>query len=173
MRPPIIADLNHPIPLGQRGENEATVVKFPKFGTGTYALLAQRSGDANPYPVVITEDDTYVIWTVSSTDCGIEGMGKCELHLVDDTYLEKTLVYTTVTGKALGTAGEMPEPYEDWSETIYGYAQTAQASAGDASQSADDAAASAREAAESASVFTLTDPNNDGNIIIGGTNGNS
>ena len=119
MRPPIIADLNKPIPLGQRGENEATIVKFPKFGTGEYRLLAQRATDAYPYPVAITEDDSYVIWTVSSTDCGIEGMGKCILHLADGTYLEKTRVYITVTGDALGTEGEMPEPYEDWADELY------------------------------------------------------
>lgn len=118
------ADPEKVIYIGQRGENEATQVVFPKayfagFEGGSYELLAQRQGDANPYPVAITEDADNVYWTVSSTDCGVEGTGQCELRLTDGEYIVKSLVYVTLTGEALGTEGPLPEPYEDWADDLY------------------------------------------------------
>ena len=118
------ADPEKVIYIGQRGENEATQVVFPKayfagFEGGAYELLAQRKGDANPYPVAITEDADNVYWTVSSTDCGVEGTGQCELRLTDGEYIVKSLLYVTLTGEALGTEGPLPEPYEDWANDLY------------------------------------------------------
>jgi len=118
------ADPKKVIYIGQRGENEATQVVFPKsyfagFEGGSYELLAQRQGDANPYPVAITEDTDNVYWTVSNTDCGVEGTGQCELRLTDGEYIVKSLVYVTLTGEALGTEGPLPEPYEDWADDLY------------------------------------------------------
>lgn len=118
------ADPEKVIYIGQRGENEATQVVFPKayfagFEGGTYELLAQRQGDANPYPVAITEDADNVYWTVSDTDCGVEGTGQCELRLTDGEYIVKSLLYVTLTGEALGTEGPLPEPYEDWADDLY------------------------------------------------------
>lgn len=118
------ADPKKVIYIGQRGENEATQVVFPKayfagFQGGSYELLAQRQGDANPYPVAITEDTDNVYWTVSDTDCGVEGTGQCELRLTNGEQLVKSLVYVTLTGEALGTEGPLPEPYEDWADDLY------------------------------------------------------
>ena len=118
------ADPKKVIYIGQRGENEATQVVFPKayfagFQGGSYELLAQRQGDANPYPVAITEDADNVYWTVSDTDCGKEGTGQCELRLTDGEYIVKSLLYVTLTGEALGTEGPLPEPYEDWADDLY------------------------------------------------------
>lgn len=118
------ADPEKVIYIGQRGENEATQVVFPKayfagFEGGAYELLAQRQGDANPYPVAITEDADNVYWTVNSTDCGVEGTGQCELRLTDGEYIVKSLLYVTLTGEALGTEGPLPEPYEDWADDLY------------------------------------------------------
>ena len=118
------ADPKKVIYIGQRGENEATQVVFPKayfagFEGGSYELLAQRQGDANPYPVAITEDADNVYWTVSNTDCGVEGTGQCELRLTDGEYIVKSLLYVTLTGEALGTEGPLPEPYEDWADDLY------------------------------------------------------
>ena len=159
----ITADPKQKIYLGQRGENEATKVVFPKFTDfpdGEYRLLAQRNGDVAPYPVVVTTDTDNVYWVVSDADCGVEGIGKCELQLAIDEVLVKSVIYITVTGNALDTEGEPPEPYEDWVNDVYGYAN-------DAKNYAEAAAQSASEAAASASVFTITDTNNDGNIKIG------
>lgn len=155
------ADPKKVIYIGQRGENEATQVVFPKayfagFDGGTYELLAQRQGDANPYPVAITEDTDNVYWTVSNTDCGVEGTGQCELRLTDGEYIVKSLLYVTLTGEALGTEGPLPEPYEDWADTIYGYATDAQEAAGEAAQSAREAAASAKTAHDEVQKFNVT-----------------
>lgn len=154
------ADPEKVIYIGQRGENEATQVVFPKayfagFEGGAYELLAQRKGDANPYPVAITEDADNVYWTVSSTDCGVEGTGQCELRLTDGEYIVKSLLYVTLTGEALGTEGPMPEPYEDWAndlyETVNGMVGQAQQAVTDAHAEYLDAKAQAEAAAGSAS----------------------
>ena len=191
----ITADPKQKIYLGQRGENEATKVVFPKFTDfpdGEYRLLAQRNGDVAPYPVVVTTDTDNVYWVVSDADCGVEGIGKCELQLAIDEVLVKSVIYITVTGDALDTEGEPPEPYEDWVNDLYdtmdekiGVAQQAVTDAHaevllaknevtnahneylDAKAQAEAAAQSASEAAASASVFTITDTNNDGNLKIG------
>ena len=110
-----IADPKQVIYIGQRGENEATQVVFQKsyfagFDGGTYELLAQRKGDADPYPVTITEDADNVYWTVSDTDCGVEGNGQCELSLVNGTQIVKSLVYVTRTGASLGAEEPLPTP---------------------------------------------------------------
>lgn len=152
------ADPKKVIYIGQRGENEATQVVFPKayfagFEGGSYELLAQRQGDANPYPVAITEDAANVYWTVSDTDCGVEGTGHCELMLTNGEQLVKSLVYVTLTGDALDTAGPMPAPYQDFANTIYGYATDAQEAAGEAAQSAREAAASAQTAHDEVQKF--------------------
>ena len=155
-----IADPKQVIYIGQRGENEATQVVFQKlyfagFDGGTYELLAQRKGDANPYPVTITEDADNVYWTVSDTDCGMEGNGQCELRLSNGEQLVKSLVYMTRTGAALGTEGPMPEPYEDWAndlyETVNGMVGQAQQAVTDAHAEYLDAKAQAEAAAGSAS----------------------
>lgn len=118
------ADPKKYIYIGQRGENEATRVVFPKayfagFTGQSFRLLAQREGDANPYPVVITQDEDNVYWDVTDTDCGIEGCGECELQLVNGTQLVKSVKYKTRTGDALGTEGPLPAPYEDWADDLY------------------------------------------------------
>lgn len=159
---PIIADPKKVIYIGQRGENIATQVIFPKsyfdgFTGTTYRLLAQRKTDAQPYPVVITEDSDNVYWTVSDTDCGVEGTGFCELQLAGaNDLLVKSIKYVTQTGSALDTEGPMPAPYEDFANTIYNYAETAQEAAGDADQSARDAAASAQTAHDEVERFNVT-----------------
>ena len=171
----IIAEPRQAIVLGIRGENEATRVAFPKsyfaefdLTGGTFRLLAQRNGDANPYPVTITEDDTNVYWTVSDTDCAIYGQGKCELQFTVGTLLAKSIVYVTVTGISLDTEGPLPEPYEDWADTIYGYATDAQEAAGEAAQSAREAAASAQTAHDEVERFNVTVDGNSMFITVSG-----
>lgn len=107
------ADPKTKIYLGQRGENDATQVVFPKFTDfpdGEYRLLAQRNGDTAPYYVTVTTDTDNVYWLVSDTDCGVEGIGKCELQLSIDETLVKSVIYITVTGDALDDGEPLPTP---------------------------------------------------------------
>jgi len=118
------ANPNQAVRLGRKGENEATKIVFSKsyfskFGTGEYRLIAQRNGDAAPYPVAITQDEDNIYWTVSDSDCGVWGHGRCELQLVNGDLLVKSVTYTTWTDEALPTEGELPEPYEDWVDDLY------------------------------------------------------
>lgn len=187
---PITAELNKPILLGERGENLATQVRFPisdmveTYGEGTFRLLAQRAGE-DPYPVSITSDESYVYWDVTSADTGIAGTGYAELQLIIDDLLAKSQTYTTRTDKALGEEGDAPNPWEGYVDTVLdtmdSKVETAQQAVTDAqaqvtlaqnqvtlaAAQAQAAAQSAQDAQEAAAVFSISDPNNDGHIIIG------
>ena len=139
------------IPIGRKGENLVTQIRFPiagwaeKYGDGTFGLLAQRQGDANPYPVSITTDSEYVYWDVTSSDTGVAGIGKAELRYTVGEALAKSVVYITRTAPALGDAGDPPEPYESWVNDVM-----------DAAQTVEDIAAN----------LYVEDPQNDGNLIV-------
>ena len=156
--------------LGRRGENLATQIQFPiaeyfsDFDSGTYRLLAQRPTEDTPYPVSITNDDTYIYWDVTSADVGIEGVGYAELQLVIDEALAKSIKFVTVTLDALEDAGDPPEPQQGWIDEIYGYAQQAQEAAGQASQSAESAQESAQTAHNEVQKFNVATENN--SIVI-------
>ncbi len=118
------------IPLGRRGENLVTQIRFPVagwaelYGDGSFGLLAQRQGDANPYPVSITTDSEYVYWNVTSADTGVAGIGKAELRYTVGEALAKSVVYITRTAPALDDAGDPPEPYESWVNEVMAAAET-------------------------------------------------
>lgn len=140
-------------PLGRRGENLVTQIRFPvagwaeKYGDGTFSLLAQRQGDVNPYPVSINTDSEYVYWNVSSADTGVAGIGKAELRYTVGEALAKSMVYITRTAPALDDAGEPPEPYESWVNDVM-----------DAAESVEEIAAN----------LYVEDPQKDGNLIVHG-----
>lgn len=141
------------IPLGRRGENLVTQIRFPiagwaeKYGDGTFGLLAQRQGDANPYPVAITTDSKYVYWDVTSADTGVAGIGKAELRYTVGEALAKSVIYITRTAPALEDAGEAPAPYESWVNEVM-----------DAAESVEEIAAN----------LYVEDPDHDGNLIVHG-----
>lgn len=162
----IVASQKKPIYIGQRGENEATKVIFPKSyfsefddTNGAYNLVAQRKTDTLPYIVSTTSDEENVYWIVSDTDCAIEGVGSCELQLLVNTQVVKSIIYITVTGKSLDASGPVPDPYQDLVQTVAGYAQEAKGSA-------QEAESYAQAAKSEVDRLTAIDPDNDGNVIF-------
>lgn len=119
----IYADALTELVLGKQGENEAQKIVFPKhlfqeFGDGEYGLIAQREGDENPYPCVITEDERNVYWIISSSDVAYAGYGNCELRLTIGDQIVKSITWTTKVFECMGESGEAPEPYESWVQEV-------------------------------------------------------
>lgn len=140
------------IPIGRRGENEATQVVFDisylieLYGSGTVVLMAKRPNDTSAYPVAVEQDGATVTWIVSDTDTAVRGGGKCELFYYVGETLAKSVVYCTNIGRDIGdTTEEPPDAYETWVETLTALGSETLQNAQDAAQSASDAAASAAE----------------------------
>jgi len=119
-RPPF-----YTIPLGRRGENEATQVVFDvsqlisTYGEGTAQLAAKLPNDSTPYPVSITQEGNTVTWLVTNADTQAVGNGECEMFWYVGDVLAKSVVYTTVIGRDIGDVGETPpDPYETWVEEV-------------------------------------------------------
>lgn len=100
------------IPLGRRGENEATKVIFDfapleeVYGEGTPQLFVKRPVDTNSYVVDLDGNE----WVVSNIDTAYEGHGACEIFWYVGDTLAKTIVYSTYVAKDIGDAGETPVP---------------------------------------------------------------
>lgn len=137
------------IPLGRQGENQAQTVIWQGiaaqyaalYGEGTFQLMAQRCGDAAPYPVVLTRDGDSLVWTVSDPDTAKSGVGRCELtYLVggavakSKTWQTQVLASFTADGSA-----EPPEPAQSWVQEVLDAATAAGKSAEAAADSADKA----------------------------------
>lgn len=119
----IYADALTELVLGKQGENEAQKIVFPKqlfqeFGDGEYGLIAQREGDENPYPCVITEDERNVYWIISSSDVAYAGYGNCELRLTIGDQIVKSITWTTKVFECMGESGKSPGPYESWVQEV-------------------------------------------------------
>lgn len=117
------------IPIGRRGENEATQVVFDctafaeRYGSGTAVLLAKRPKDTSAYPVTVEQDGSTVTWAVTDTDTAHRGSGECELFWYVGDVLAKSVVYRTTIGKDIGEATEEPpDAYDSWLETLTGLA---------------------------------------------------
>lgn len=137
------------IPLGRQGENQVQTVIWQGiaaqyaalYGEGTFQLMAQRCGDAAPYPVVLTRDGDSLVWTVSDPDTAKSGVGRCELtYLVggavakSKTWQTQVLASFTADGSA-----EPPEPAQSWVQEVLDAATAAGKSAEAAADSADKA----------------------------------
>lgn len=138
-----------PILLGRQGENHAQTVIWQGiaaqcaalYGEGTFQLMAQRCGDAAPYPVALTRDGGSLVWTVSDSDTAKSGVGRCELtYLVggavakSKTWQTQVLASFTADGSA-----EPPEPAQSWVQEVLEAAAAAGKSAEAAADSADKA----------------------------------
>lgn len=143
-----------PILLGRQGENHAQTVIWQGiaaqyaalYGDGAFQLMAQRCGDAAPYPVALTRDGGSLVWVVSDSDTAKSGVGRCELtYLVggavakSKTWQTQVLASFTADGSA-----EPPEPAQSWVQEVLDAATAAGKSA--------EAAADSADKAESASV---------------------
>ncbi|MCD8001375.1 MAG: hypothetical protein LUE95_02100 [Oscillospiraceae bacterium] len=120
--------------LGRQGENLALRVRFPvtvwadTFGSGSFALVAQRAGDAAPYPVDISVDESYVNWDVTSADTAAAGLGHCLLlYYADDGTVAKSRTMFTKVAPSLDDAGaDPPEAWESWVNRVLTACKTAE-----------------------------------------------
>ena len=145
------------IPLGRQGENLCTRVTLPNIrsGAGTVALYHQRSGDAAPYPLEITEDGDSIYWDVSSVDTAALGFGRAEMQWLGERgEILKSRIYHTYVEKALTVPMPPPDPLEDYAAKIAKSAAAAKVSEDAAARYSDTAykaAVTATEQAEQAS----------------------
>ena len=126
------------IKLGRRGENQARKVVFDVlgkwregYGEGVASLIVQRNGDAEPYPVTVTEEDGALVWLVSSVDTAVAGEGAAELrYTVGDTVV-KSQIYKTRVRETLEDSGETPPPaYQSWVDEVLQAAADAETAVG-------------------------------------------
>lgn len=114
------------IKLGRRGENQARKVVFDVlgkwregYGEGVASLIVQRNGDAQPYPVTVTEDDGTLVWLVSSVDTAVAGEGAAELRYTVGDTIVKSQIYKTRVRETLEDSGETPPPgYQSWVDEV-------------------------------------------------------
>lgn len=113
------------IGLGREGENLARKITFDisdwieKYGSGNVYLIAERFGDAGPYPVSVTVSEGTAEWEITNSDVGRHGYGKCELRYMVNDILVKSETWITYTDETLGDATEEPPaPYADWVGTV-------------------------------------------------------
>lgn len=120
----ITANTGHTIPLGRRGENQATEVSFDvsawlkDYPAGEIRLIAQRQGDAYPYPVVTTRHNNTIRWLVSAADSGVQGFGACELQLWAGEMLMKSRPFSTYTSAALEDPDKVPDVLEPYYQRL-------------------------------------------------------
>ena len=142
------------IPIGRAGENQATQIRFDvtgwadTFGAGTYTLVVKRPHEDTAYPVEVTTDGDYVVWTVSNVDTGIAGNASVQLRDVVDGALAKSVIYTGIVGESLDNIVDPPDPFEDLIQRMVDLAERTEAAA----ESAAGSAASASESAETATA---------------------
>ena len=114
------------IKLGRRGENQARKVVFDvlgkwreSYGEGVASLIVQRNGDAQPYPVTVTEDDGALVWMVSSVDTAVAGEGAAELRYTVGDTIVKSQIYKTRVRETLEDSKETPPPaYQSWVDEV-------------------------------------------------------
>lgn len=123
------------IKLGRRGENQARKVVFDVlgkwregYGEGVASLIVQRNGDAQPYPVTLTEEDGALVWLVSSVDTAVAGEGVAELRYTVGDTIVKSQIYKTHVRETLEDSGEAPpEAYQSWVDKVLAAGATAEA----------------------------------------------
>ena len=118
--------------LGREGENAVRQVIFDitdwnsEFGKGgSVALLAQRPGDTEPYPVAVTVSGATVTWLVSAADTAKPGVyGQAELQYRIGDVVVKSAIWRTFIADSLGTASPTPpEPQQAWVDQVLDAAQ--------------------------------------------------
>lgn len=120
------------ITLGREGENLARQVVFDisewraSYGDGTVSLIAQRHGDAEPYPCNITVDGDTITWPITAADTAHPDYGRCELRYTVGDVLVKSEMWRTFVADALGTPQpEPPEPQKAWVDKVLAAGQAA------------------------------------------------
>lgn len=144
-------DIQNRIVIGRLGENLATRVSFniaewiSIFGEGMVSLLVKRPSDNEPYPVDLNVQNDLALWTVQSSDVSEIGIGQAELvYSVGETVV-KSKIYALEIQKALEGSADIPEPYENYVQTIIRYGSMAKES----SQAAEISENNAKQSEES------------------------
>ena len=148
----IVAQKSVKASLGKQGENNATQVMFPVLSGLTGALIVTRDGDDEPYPVITTIEDDYIVWTVNSYDTNVAGNVRAEVDYTDDDgTIVKSETYRFIVHHSLEEPSEtVPDPYEDWYQAVLSAKTAAETAATAAATSASAAETSATDAASSA-----------------------
>ena len=123
--------------LGHQGENGAREIIFnladmiSDYGPGTVTLLHMRGTDPAPYIIdeaAVTAAAPTVTWTISDTDTAAAGYGLMELRLAftgaNGESLAKSVLYGTVTYKALAGETEIPSAMQAWYDALIDYIDT-------------------------------------------------
>ena len=123
--------------LGHQGENGARQITFnladmiSDYGEGTVTLLHMRGTDPAPYIIdeaAVTAAAPTVTWTISDTDTAAAGYGLMELRLAftgtGGESLAKSVLYGTVTYKALAGETEIPSAMQSWYDALIDYIDT-------------------------------------------------
>ena len=126
----IHADREAQLLLGKSGESGAVEVVFDidawqaEYPEGSPMMIAQRPGDADPYPVQVTVRDAQVVWTPTAADTARSGYGMCELRWVFETIVVKSRIWKTIIAEALPDENVPPEPYIPWVNEVLHAADT-------------------------------------------------
>lgn len=154
-----------PVNLGEKGENKVTAIQFDysawieEYGNGAISLLVKRKGDSSAYPVVLTTADGIATWTISDTDTAVQGYGKAEYIFTIDDKVAKSAVFSFFVAQDLGAAGDPPDPYESWIDTLTALGGETLINA-QAAQAAQSGAETAQTAAETAATNAATSATN-------------
>lgn len=140
----VVPDRQGIIQIGKIKENLVTEVELPApgFEGGSYAVLLQRPGEKQPYPVTARAEGNALIWTVQTADTAIAGTGKLECRWYGDNgEVAKSQTYIVRITDGLPDPTEAPQ---EWAGYIGQVAQNAKR----AETAADSAAGSAQAAAD-------------------------
>lgn len=142
-----------PVVIGVAGEYGVTRVIFDysawakTLGSGTFSLRVQRPGETEVYaPAVTPGEGSTSVWEISDVDTGVEGMGYAQCIYRPAGGFGKSLTFAFAVAHSLNTAGEPPDPYEDWLARMEEIAQETDESAEAAADSAEASATSATAA---------------------------
>lgn len=141
--------------IGMQGENMSREVKIDvsdwmeKYPNASVYILFKRYNDQYAYPVATTYEDGILTWTPSTADTQVPGIGYAEVRLMystDDVVLKSRVLPTVVENSVTGNeGGEVPSPFEEWTNQILAAAELVT----DSLEDAIDAADRAEEAAAS------------------------
>lgn len=131
------------INIGRLKENLVTEVELPApgFGGGSYAVLLQRPGEKQPYPVTARTENGKLIWTVYARDTAIVGTGKLECRWYGDNgEVAKSQTYMVRITDGLPDPTEAPQEWAGYIGQVAQNAAKAETAAGNAAGSAQAAA---------------------------------
>lgn len=140
--------------LGRQGENLATQIIFAvpedlqQYAAFVYVL---RNGDDTAYPAAnVVVADGSITWTITSIETLTYGAGEVQIRFVDDETIVKTIVFRSFVSQSIDMdAGDVPDPYETWLDSLVELAAETQQAARAAKLSEDNAKTSEDNAKDS------------------------